>query len=320
MTALIIIAAVLILVIILLFILCAFIFNQLVWCKTIPIPKFIEKMIAGNVDMTGSKFKADSLRAVRNFKKLPLEKIEMKTDNGILKANLLVPEKSNGRLIIACHGARSSGIGEFCFMGDYFYKNNYTVLLPEHRGCGKSDGKFMGYGTHESEDTLLWLKYAEKRFPNLSVYLLGVSMGAATVLMMSNKVSRSEVKGIVADCAYTSAWDEFKYQMKKSFHLPPFPILNICNLYCKIFSKYSFRQASPIKSVSRTDIPVLFIHGKADDYVPFYMEDLLFKNCSSPIKHKIAVDGAVHARSYYTNPKYYEQSLEKFFDETEKSV
>ena len=97
--------------------------------------------------------------------------------------------------------------------------------MPEHRGCGISDGKFMGYGTHESRDTMLWLDYAEKRFPELSIFLLGVSMGAATVLMMSDKLPENSVKGIIADCSYTSAWDEFKYQLKVSFHLALF-------LYC----------------------------------------------------------------------------------------
>lgn len=299
-------------IIFILFIACIFIFNQLVWVKTIPIPKIFYGIIAGN--SVPGKFEKDVEKAVSHFEEMPLERPELTAKDGAhLRAKLLIPEKSNGRLIIACHGARSSGIGEFCFMADYFYNNGYTVLMPEHRGCGKSDGKFMGYGTHESKDTFLWLDYANKRFPSLSVFLLGVSMGGATVLMMSDKIKNNSVKGIIADCPYTCAWDEFSYQLHTSFHLPDFPLLHICNLYSMIFSKYSFKAASPIEAVKNSRVPVLFIHGKADEFVPFFMQKQLYDACTNE-KYILSVDDAVHARSYYTNPGAYEQAINRFFD------
>ena len=196
-------------------------------------------------------------------------------------------------------------------MAPYLYKKGYTVLFPDHRGCGESDGKYMGYGTHESQDTLLWLDYAKTYYPELPVFLLGVSMGGATVLMMSDKVNPAQVKGIIADCAYTSAWAEFRYQLRTSFHLPPFPILHICNLYCKLFAGYSFHQAAPIAAVAKARVPVLFIHGKKDDFVPFFMRDQLYNACPTE-KAKLTVPAAVHARSYYTDPTAYQLALERF--------
>lgn len=298
-------------VILLLFIVCAIVFNQLIWLKTIPIPKFIYSLIAGNDGP--NQYEKEVKKAEKHFKELPLEKLEINAQGSMLRANLLLPEKSNGMLIIACHGARSSGLGEFAFMADYFYNGGFTVLLPEHRGCGKSDGKFMGYGTHESKDTLLWLDYAKQRFPQLKIFLLGVSMGGATVLMMSDKIKQGEVCGIISDCAYTSAWEEFKYQLKVSFHLPAFPILHICNLYCRLFAHYSFKDASPIDCVKNAKAPVLFIHGKDDDFVPFFMEKQLYDACGAH-KELLVVDGAVHARSYYKNSALYERRLNAFFE------
>ena len=190
--------------------------------------------------------------------------------------------------------------------------------MPEHRGCGESDGKFLGYGTHESKDTLLWLEYARKRFPELNIYLYGVSMGGATVLMMSDKINDPAVKGVIADCSYTSAWDEFSYQLKTSFHLPNFPMLHTCNLICRLICGYDFRDASPVKAVSNSSLPVLFIHGAADDFVPQFMQDELYAVCPTR-KEKLTVDGAVHARSYYTDPAAYESAMESFIAECEKS-
>lgn len=136
-------------------------------------------------------------------------------------------------------------------------------------------------------------------------------MGGATVLMMSDKVDPAQVKGIIADCAYTSAWAEFRYQLRTSFHLPPFPILHICNLYCKLFAGYSFHQAAPIAAVAKARVPILFIHGKKDDFVPFFMRDQLYNACPTE-KAKLTVPAAVHARSYYTDPTAYQLALERF--------
>lgn len=312
MNAILIILIVLAVILVLFVLICGFIFNQAVWRKTLPLPAFIVNMMAGNEDNGNKQYEEAHNKALKEFTNLPFEKIELKADNGeIMRGRVLVPPISNGKLIIACHGARSSGVGEFCFMKDYFCRSGFTLVIPDHRGCGESDGKYLGYGTHESKDTVNWLQYAKKRFPELDIFLLGVSMGAATVLMMSNRVSADDVKGIISDCAYTSVKDEFSYQVKTSFHFPPRPLLDICNLYCRAFCKYGFKDAAPIENVKNANVPILFIHGKADDFVPFYMEKQLYDACTSE-KEMIEVEGAVHARSYYTNPGLYEKAMNNF--------
>ena len=317
-TALIILAVLLGVLIILLLLICGFTFNQIIWYKQIPLPKFIGRLIAGN-ESAQSDYDRDRDAALKAFADFPIEKLSLTASNGeILRGSVITPPNTNGKLLIACHGAHSSGIGEFCFAMPYFYREGYTVLMPEHRGCGESDGKFLGYGTHESKDTLLWLEYARKRFPELNIYLYGVSMGGATVLMMSDKINDPAVKGVIADCSYTSAWDEFSYQLKTSFHLPNFPMLHTCNLICRLICGYDFRDASPVKAVSNSSLPVLFIHGAADDFVPQFMQDELYAVCPTR-KEKLTVDGAVHARSYYTAPAAYESAMESFIAECEKS-
>lgn len=306
---------VLLLLLVLLWIVCAFIFQQLVGRTAPPVPKWILKQIAG--DAPEDPYTEKAKRAAADFRKMPLEAVTLTAPDGaVLRGHVLVPEHPNGRLVLACHGAHSSGIGEFCFMAPYFYRNGYTLVMPDHRGCGESDGKYMGYGTHESRDTLLWLRYAEKRFPDRNIYLLGVSMGGATVLMMSRLVEDEAVKGVIADCAYTSAWAEFSYQLHTSFSLPDFPILHICNAYCRLLAGYSFHDASPIDAVRQAKRPVLFIHGGKDDFVPTFMQKQLYDACPTE-KVMLTVENAVHARSYYTDPAAYEAALERFMADCE---
>ncbi len=307
--------------ILILLILCIFIFSNLIWVTPISVPSFITKLIEKAIVGSGvpDQYPSDAHKAEKVLETLPFEEITLNSSDGArLKGHILCPNESNGCLILACHGARSHAFGEFCFMIPYFYKNGYTMVLPEHRGCGNSDGKFMGYGTHESKDTFLWLDYAQKRFHNYDVFLLGVSMGAATVLMMSNNLKNTSVRGVIADCSYTSAWDEFAYQLKTSFHLPAFPILYICDFYCRCVANYSFKEASPYESVKNAEKPILFIHGRADDYVPFYMQKKLYDACASP-KEYLVVDDAVHARSYYTNPSLYNKTVTDFISKNRKA-
>lgn len=311
-TAGLVILIVLAVILLLVLLLCGFAFNQIIWRKTLSLPRFIEKMIAGNA--MPDCYDADAEKAQSVFCALPLESVTLSAPDGAkLRGKVLVPEKSNGKLILACHGARSSGIGEFCFIGPYLYKQGYTLVMPDHRGCGESDGKFMGYGTHESKDAFLWLDYAKSRFPGLAVFLYGVSMGGATVLMMSRNLSDPAVQGIVADCPYTSAWDEFAYQLKTSFHLPAFPALYVCDLFCRVFCRYKMKDASPLEAVKQAKKPVLFIHGEKDDFVPTYMQEILYGACPV-LKRKLTVNDAVHARSYYANHKVYENAFEGFIE------
>ncbi len=303
-------------ILVLLFVICFFAFNNTIWRKQIQLPQFIMKIVVGTPDV--NKYEKDYCRAYNVFTKLNHEREEIITPDGAkLVGHILVPENSNGKLIIACHGARSSGLGEFVFMGSDFHKNGYTLIMPDHRGCGESDGKFLGYGTHESVDTYLWVEYAKKRFPELDIYLLGVSMGAATVLMMSPKAKECGIKAIVADCSYTSAWEEFSYHLTKGFHLPGFPIMHITDMYCRILAGYKFKDASPLEAVKSSSVPILFIHGTSDDFVPFFMMDKLYSACTSE-KYKVEIEGADHAKAYYTSPEEYYSAVEKLFSATEK--
>ena len=294
------------------FLACGYAYNQIAWRKTFKLPTFLKRLIAGNEQEGEYEVFCEKMRD--EYNKYPLEKITLTlSKKEYLNAHLLVPPNPNGKIILASHGARSDGIGEFCKIGPYFYSKGYIVMMPDHRGCADSCGKYMGYGTHESKDTYLWVEYLKKRFPKQVIFLYGISMGAATVLMMSDNAEDEAIRGIISDCSYTSAWDEFSYQLKMSFHLPEFPVLYICDFYSKIFAGYSFKDAYPYEHVKKAKKPILFIHGRADDYVPYYMMDILYKACPNE-KYKVTIDNALHARSYYQDNIKYEKEIEKFIE------
>lgn len=313
MQTLIVILIVLAVLLLLYFLLCALVFNQIAWRRQIRIPSFLTDLVAGNE----APDNYEKLAAAKTEELLQkgLETLEMQSGRDTLRARLWPAAAPSKKIVFACHGARSSGPGEFCFSAAFLHAQGYHLFMPDHRGCGESDGRFMGYGTHESNDAMLWLDYILKRFGNdCEILLYGVSMGAATVLMMSGKELPPNVKGVVSDCAYTSAYAEFEYQLRTSFHLPPFPILPTVNMCCRLFSHYSFRDASPVEAIQKAKIPALFIHGGKDDFVPTFMAGELYDAYPCK-KYKLIVPDALHARSYYTAPATYEKAFLQFAQE-----
>ena len=151
------------------------------------------------------------------------------------------------------------------------------------------------------------------------IILHGISLGGATTVFASGleidgkTMKDQHVIGLVEDCGYTSAWDQFAYQLKTLFNLPKFPMMNIVDIICKIRAGYFISDASAIKQVKKTSIPTLFIHGDSDSFVPFEMQEKLYDACSAE-KEKVVIEGATHARAAYTNPELYWLSVENFLD------
>lgn len=139
-------------------------------------------------------------------------------------------------------------------------------------------------------------------------------MGASTVLMASALPGLSEsVKAIIADCAFTSPYDVFSHILKRDYHLPAFPVMNINDALCRKKAGYGFRDYSTLEAVRQTSLPILFIHGTEDDFVPTWMSKKNYEQCSSE-KELLLVENAAHGASYYENHELYENTVRRFIE------
>lgn len=220
-------------------------------------------------------------------------------------------------IILGIHGYRSDGVGDFAVLAPFYHKQGYYLCLPDDRAHGKSDGSYIGFGYHDRFDCLAWCKYLVRRFgENCSIYLHGISMGSATVLSCCDDTQLPlQVKGIIADCGYSSGWEQIGHVLGSSCHMPSFPMLYMYNSVCRIVGGYNLKDIRPIDSVTRSRVPVLFIHGDADNYVPTTMVYKLYNACKGK-KELLVVHGAGHAMSYMTDSKSYEKSVSGFIAKT----
>lgn len=212
--------------------------------------------------------------------------------------------------VIAVHGYTDSA---YFMVGaaNQFLNYGYNVLMPDLRAHGKSEGKYIGMGWPDRLDLMQWIDYLIATYGNIKIILYGISMGAATVMMTSGERLPSNVRAIIEDCGYTSAWEEFAYELKYLFHMPTFPALYNANVITKIRARYSLKKASAIKQVAKSKTPTLFIHGDKDKFVPFYMLDKLYEAASCK-KEKLVIKNAGHAEAQRVEPERYWRCVRRF--------
>lgn len=216
--------------------------------------------------------------------------------------------------ILILHGYKSdkSRMMEF---GHAYYSKGYNVLLPDNRAHGDSEGNYIGMGWLDKDDASLWIDWIKSKNNNAKVIVHGLSMGAATTMMLSGE-NNPHIIGYIEDCGYTSAWDIFCSELDKRFSLPPFPIMHISNIVANFKAGYDFKKASSLEQVKKCSKPMLFIHGAKDDFVPVDMVHILYSNaiCTKDI---FIVDDAGHAESKDCNPEAY---WNKVFSFIEKNI
>ncbi|WP_227001811.1 alpha/beta hydrolase [Virgibacillus necropolis] len=233
-------------------------------------------------------------------------------DNLELNGYFLPAKEPTNKTVILAHGYLGSGL-DMGLYGQYYYEElGYNILMPDARGHGESEGDYIGFGWHDRLDYVKWINLVKENLGNNSeIVLHGVSMGAATVLMTSGEDLPDNVKAIVADSAYTSVEDLFAYQMKRMYHLPKFPFLTSTSFVTDIKAGYNFDEASALKQVKKTDIPILYYHGNADTFVPTEMAYELAENTASP-SEIMTIDDAGHGEGFVVEKEAYVQKLNEF--------
>jgi len=243
-----------------------------------------------------------------------IENLSIKSEDGLQLNGYYFPAaNSSKKLAVVIHGHRDGALRVLKY-ARLFYNDGFNVFVADNRAHDSSEGKYIGFGWLERLDYLQWLNVLTNKIgQDVQIVLHGVSMGAATVMMLSGEETLpGQVKAIIEDCGYTSVEEEFTYQAKTFYHLPAFPILNIADLESKIFAGYGFKEASAINRVKKSDTPIFFIHGDADTYVPTFMVYKLYD--AAPCEKALwIVEGAKHTKAYDTNPKVYEEKLKSFY-------
>lgn len=238
------------------------------------------------------------------------------SDNGLKLAGYYIPACTPSDITaILAHGYSANGRTMSAFAKFFHDTMGFNVLMPDARGHGASEGKYIGFGWHERKDYLKWIdKVLERTGDNARIVLFGISMGAATVMSASGEKLPQQVKAIIEDCGFSSLWGELSYQMKRLYKLPTFPFMQLTSLLTHIRAGYSFREVSALQQIKKCSLPMLFIHGEDDTFVPYAMARELYDAYSGK-KDMLIIKGAGHGMSYAKGIDAYEGKVKSFVEQ-----
>nr|WP_206532170.1 alpha/beta hydrolase [Clostridium perfringens] len=246
------------------------------------------------------------------------EDITLKSFDGLnLTSTLIMNENPTNKFIVLVHGVSICYVGSLKYF-DIFYKNGFNVLIVNQRRHGKSEGKYSTYGFYEKYDVNMWIEYLKSRFGNdIILGLHGESMGAGTV--METIPLNDSIKFVIEDCGYSNFHELIGFQITHAYKNRLVrkilrPSLIFANFFMKTKAKFSMKKIVPIDIVSSTSLPMMFVHGKEDYFVPWYMAVDLYKAKTKGYKELYLVEGAKHAEALEVNKILYEKKIMTFIE------
>ena len=240
------------------------------------------------------------------------EEVSITGGDGLLLRGLFVPNPEAKGTLLLFHGWRSTWKTDFIIAFPFYYSLGLNLLAVDQRAQNGSQGKYITYGVRECDDLALWVQWAAGRLgKEHPLFLGGLSMGASTVLMAADLPFEANVRGIVADCGFTSPYDIIRCVAARGTDRPLKLPMALLNVFTRLFAGFGLRERSTVESLRRTKLPVLLIHGLADDFVPAEMSRENYKACAGE-KELVLVEGAGHGMSYVVEPDRVRERIAAF--------
>lgn len=249
--------------------------------------------------------------AIAEFENASYEDVTITSDDGLKLAGRYYHVADGAPLEIQCHGYKGNATRDFCGNWKIAREAGRNVLLIDERCHGKSEGHTITFGILERKDVMNWIQYAIQRFGNVPIMLSGVSMGAATVLMVSGMELPENVKAVIADCPYDAPANIIKKVLGKDMGMPVGIVYPLIRLGGMLYGKFNLEASSPVESVKQSKVPILLIHGDDDRFVPYEMSCNIHAAAPDKIEFH-TIHGAGHALNYVTAPEEYKEIVYAF--------
>lgn len=261
-------------------------------------------------------YRALTVKNIDRITAAPFEEVSITAEDGVKLVGNYYHSGDGAPLEIQFHGYRSMAYRDFSGGACEALDRGHNLLLVDQRAHGRSGGKALSFGALESHDCLSWARYAEERFgKDTKTLLVGLSMGAATVLIASALDLPQSVCGIIADCPCSSGEEIIRMVAKKRGY-PIWLLMPFLRLGARLFGGFSLKDSDVLRAVPKSRVPILLIHGESDDFVPCEMSEKI-KAANERIVFE-TFPGATHGLSYVTDPNRYRNISDNFMKEVLK--
>lgn len=260
-------------------------------------------------------FREDMIAWTKSIRSMPHEDVEITSHDGLTLRGKYYEKDPTLPVEILFHGYKGNAERDLCGAVERAFSVHRNALIVNHRAAGPSDGHIISFGINERRDCLKWVDYAIEKFgKDVKLVITGISMGAATVMMATGEQLPENVISVLADCGYTSP-KEIICKVVKDMKLPVKLLYPFIRLGALIYGRFDLEEASPIEAMKKCKVPIVFVHGDADDFVPHEMSERLYEACASGKKKFISVPGAGHGLAFPVDRDNYVNQLNQVYDE-----
>lgn len=250
----------------------------------------------------------------RDWKRRPFT---LERDGAVIAGEIIENPAAKNKAVIVCHGHTVNRIAALKY-ADIFYRAGYSLLIYDERYFGESTGDFCTLGQKESEDLAALYAFAKSQFGEESaIGLHGESMGAATALLSLRSIRPAFV---VADCPFADSEQLFSQWIRGNLHIPPGLVLPIFERMARRRYGYLVKETSPLAAVRESEVPICFMHGRADSLIPCGHSEALYAACRNEKSELHLFDGAEHAQSIVSDPAGYEKILLAFLNKVQSKT
>lgn len=251
---------------------------------------------------------------VKVKRSLPCEELEITSFDGLRLRGKYYKFFDDAIVEILIHGYRGNSERDLSAGLERCKRLGRNAVLVDLRGAGNSEGNVISFGINEHKDLLQWIDFLiEKLGRDVKIILTGISMGGSTVVMAAGKKLPENVVCVLADCGFSSA-KAILYKVLTDMKLPPKLFYPFIRLGAILYGGFDLDNEPAIEAVTKATVPIIFIHGEDDDFVPCYMSRELFDECSAP-KKLVTIKGAGHGLAYPTDKDAYVNALKDFANE-----
>lgn len=253
-------------------------------------------------------FREDMINWVKKARSMPYQDFEIESHDGLKLRGRYYEYAKGSPIELMFHGYEGSGERDLSGGIERCFALGRSALIIDQRASGRSEGHISTFGIKERKDCRRWIDFAISHFgDDVKLGITGVSMGAATVIMTAGEKLPENVKFVLADCGYSSA-KEIISKVIDEMKLPSKLVYPFVRLGGRVFGGFDLEETSPIEAVKTADIPIIFVHGDTDDFVPFAMSQAMFNACDNEKKALISIPNAGHGLAYpVAREKYIEE-------------
>ena len=260
------------------------------------------------------RYREDMVAWTKAIRSMPHEDLEVKSFDGLTLRGKYYEYKAGAPIELLFHGYKGNAERDLSGGVERCFRLGRNAILIDQRAGGSSDGHVISFGINERRDCHTWVNYVIEHFGNdVKLIIGGVSMGAATVMMAAGDPLPKNVIGVLADCGYTSA-EEIIKKVVKDMKLPVWLFYPFIKLGARIFGGFDLEETSPMEAMKKCTLPIVFVHGDTDDFVPYDMSVRLHEACASEKKTLITIKGAGHGLAYPADKDGYVENLKNVRD------